>query len=233
MNMSFPHTSQLNMMDCGPACLRMVARHYGRNYSLDTLRKRSFITREGVSMLGICDAAESIGMRASGVRTTVDRLIKASPFPCILHWRSNHFVVLYGVAGRHGRERFKIADPASQLVTYSREEFEKCWVNGANGLGERSGAVMVLETTPAFYEEKGEAHDGSWHGLLHYARYLLPYRRQFAQLALALLIGSVLQLIFPFLTQALVDVGVGGRHIGFITMILMAQLFLLDRKSVG
>lgn len=234
MMRKFPHYHQLNMMDCGPACLRMVAQYYGRHYSLETLQKRSFITREGVSMLGLSDAAESIGMRSTGIRTSIERLTKAAPTPCILHWNSKHFVVLCKVFKRRGKTIYRIADPASQIVDYDAKEFEKCWVSSGNSNGEKLGTVLLLEPAPQFYESPGESRDTTWRGLAHFGRYLLPYKRQFVQLGLALLIGSVLQLIFPFLTQALVDVGIGGRHVGFVTMILMAQLFLfVSQLMVG
>ena len=112
MKKSFPHYIQLDSMDCGPTCLRMIARHYGRSYTLQTLREKSFITREGVSMLGISDAAESIGMHTQGVRITLEQLIEDVPLPCILHWNQNHFVVLYKVKGSrykvHGEGRRRI-----------------------------------------------------------------------------------------------------------------------------
>ncbi len=225
----FPHCQQLNLMDCGPACLKMVAEHYGRHYSLETLRNRSFITREGVSMLGISDAAESIGLRSTGIRTTLDKLTKANSTPCIMHWRQNHFVVLYGIHKRLGKLKYLIADPASQKLAYSRDEVEKCWANSESN-GEKCGTLLLLQPSPEFYESQGEFHDTTWRGLAHFARYLLPYKKQFLQVGIALLMGSMLQLIFPFLTQALVDVGIGQRHIGFITMILMAQLFLFGSQ---
>lgn len=213
-------------MDCGPACLRMVAQYYGRHYSLESLHRRSFITREGVSMLGLSDAAESIGMRSTGIRTSVEKLTKAAPTPCILHWNSKHFVVLCKVLNRRGKTIYRIADPASQIVDYDAKEFAKCWVSSDNSYGEKLGTVLLLEPSPQFYESPGESCDTSWRGLAHFTHYLLPYKQQFVQLGLALFIGSVLQLIFPFLTQTLVDVGVGGHHVGLVTMILMAQLFL-------
>lgn len=127
MRKRFHHCHQLNTMDCGPACLQMVARHYGRYYRLETLREKCFITREGVSMLGISDAAESIGMRSTGVRTGLKELRERAPLPCVLHWRNMHFVVLYRI--RKGRKGwlYDIADPASQLVTYKEPEFLDCW----------------------------------------------------------------------------------------------------------
>ena len=134
---SFPHYRQLDAMDCGPTCLRMIAKYYGRNYTLQSLREKSFITREGVSMLGISEAAESIGFRTTGVKITLDQLKKEVPLPCILHWNQNHFVVLYGLSHRPlhrkgnqgGGYRFHIADPASTLVIFTEEEVKRCWLS--------------------------------------------------------------------------------------------------------
>lgn len=120
----FPFYTQLDVMDCGPACLRMIAKFYGRHYSLQTLRDRSFITREGVSMLGISDAAESVGMRTAGIKISTEKLVEEAILPCILHWHQNHFVVLYKVKrNRKGKLFFFIADPASRLVCYGQKEF--------------------------------------------------------------------------------------------------------------
>ena len=135
MKKTFPHYIQLDAMDCGPTSLRMVAKYYGRVYTLQTLRERSFITREGVSMLGISDAAESIGMHTQGVRITLKQLTEEVPLPCILHWNQNHFVVLYRIVEtRHvtslrrqsNDAKFFIADPAGQKYVMNREEFCKC-----------------------------------------------------------------------------------------------------------
>ena len=115
---NFPHYIQLDAMDCGPTCLRMIAKFYGKSYSLQTLRSRSFITREGVSMLGISDAAESIGFRTSGLRITFKQLVEDVPLPCILHWSQKHFVVCYDIRKKKDGYRIAIADPANQLVTY-------------------------------------------------------------------------------------------------------------------
>lgn len=223
----FPHCHQLNQMDCGPTCLQMVARYYGRHYTLDTLRRRSFITREGVSMLGVSDAAESIGMRTLGVRTSLEKLSEQVPLPCILHWNQNHFVVLYRITkGWRGKRRYHIADPASQRLVYGEEQFARCWVSAHGANGERLGTALLLEPTPEFEQMEGEAETSTKRSLAFFARYLLPYKSQFLQLVAGLGLGTLLQLVFPFLTQAMVDVGIGGRNMGIITLILMVQLLL-------
>ena len=229
---TFPHYLQLDAMDCGPTCLRMIARYYGKNYSLQTLRERSFITREGVSMLGISDAAESIGFRTSGVRITLKQLEEDVPLPCILHWNQNHFVVCYDIRKKRKGYRFHIADPASQNVIYTEQEMKKCWLVTRTE-GEEKGTALALEPAPEFYEREDEKEKDGRNSLSFFFKYLLPYKRQIAHLLLGMLAVSLLQLIFPFLTQSLVDVGIRDGNLGFITLILIAQLVVsVSRLSV-
>lgn len=229
---SFPHFLQRDAMDCGPTCLRMIAKYYGRTYSLQTLREHSFITREGVSMLGISDAAESIGFRTSGVRISFKQLVEDVPLPCVLHWNQNHFVVCYDIRKKKGGYHISIADPASQLVTYQESEFKKCWLS-TKMEGEEKGAVLVLDPTPDFYDAEDEKRVGE-RSLTFFLKYLTPYKKQLLQLILGMLVISVLQLIAPFLTQSLVDVGIHGGNLSFITLILVAQLVVsVSQLSVG
>ncbi len=223
----FPFCHQLDQMDCGPACLQMVARYYGKRYSLQTLRQRSFITREGVSMLGISDAAESIGLRTLGLRTSLDELAHNVTLPCILHWNQRHFVVCYAVRRtRRGHMRFYVADPAAQLICYDEAQMARCWCATSDG-NERLGTLLMLTPGPDIGKADDEGKQaGHRRGLAFFARYLWPYRREFAQLALGMALGSALQLAFPFLTQAMVDVGIGERNISFITVLLLVQLAL-------
>jgi ATP-binding cassette subfamily B protein len=214
-------------MDCGPTCLRMIAKYYGRSYTLQTLRERSFITREGVSMLGISDAAESVGFRTTGVRISLEQLKKDVPLPCILHWNQNHFVVLYGI----GNGRFRIADPASTLVTFNEDEFKRCWISTKKDERD-TGTALLLETGPEFYEAEDERKTRR-RGISFFFRYLTPYKRDFLQLVLGMVTVSILQLIMPFLTQALVDTGIRDGNLNFITLILIAQLVVfISRLSV-
>ena len=150
----FPYYRQLDAMDCGPTCLRMIAKFYGKSYSLQTLRARSFISRNGVSMLGISDAAESIGFRTSGVRVSFEQLAEDVPLPCILHWNQSHFVVCYDVKKKKGQYSFRIADPATQLVTYNELELKRCWL-ATKSDGEEKGTALALEPTPDFYNGEG------------------------------------------------------------------------------
>lgn len=231
----FPLYTQNEAMDCGPACLRMVAKYYGHHYSLQTLRKKCFITREGVSLLGISDAAENIGFHTNGVRISLQKLANEAPLPCILHWNQNHFVVCYNVRrNRKGSLQFQIADPASQLLNYNQQEFSKCWVGKSQPNESDQGIALLLEPGVNFENIEEEPERSSKKSLLFFLRYLLPYKTQFAQLALGMALGSVLQMAFPILTQSLVDVGIGERNLSFITLILIAQLFLfVSQLAVG
>lgn len=231
----FPFYAQYDTMDCGPSCLRMIARYYGRSYSLQTLRRRSFITREGVSMLGISDAAESIGMRTMGARLTMAQLTEGVQLPCILHWNQCHFVVCYKIKrNRNGRLLFYVADPASQLVKHDEETVRKCWLTHREG-GEDRGVALLLAPGPDFKSVNvEEAEPSTKRDLLYFARYFLPYKSQFVQLVVGMVLGSALQMAFPFLTQALVDVGIKDRSLSFITLILIAQLALfVAQLAVG
>lgn len=231
----FPFYAQYDTMDCGPSCLRMIARYYGRSYSLQTLRRRSFITREGVSMLGISDAAESIGMRTMGARLTMAQLTEGVQLPCILHWNQCHFVVCYKIKrNRRGHLFFYIADPASQLVKHDEETVRKCWLTHREG-GEDRGVALLLAPGPDFKSVNvEEAEPSTKRDLLYFARYFLPYKSQFVQLVVGMVLGSALQMAFPFLTQALVDVGIKDRSLSFITLILIAQLALfVAQLAVG
>ncbi len=222
---SFPHYNQLDSMDCGPASLRMIAKYYGKSYSLQTLRTRSFITREGVSMLGISDAAEYIGFRTIGVRISFEQLAHEALLPCILHWNQNHFVVCYKIhTYKNGNADIYIADPASRKLKYNKNDFLKCWLSTKKD-SVSSGLALLLEPSPSFGEVKDEKITTK-KDFAYFARYLLPYKSQFVQLIIGMLVGSGLQMIFPFLTQSLVDVGIRDCNIGFVTIILITQLCL-------
>ncbi|WP_165045656.1 peptidase domain-containing ABC transporter [Dysgonomonas sp. ZJ709] len=228
----FPFFRQLDSMDCGPTCIRMVAKYHGRSYSLQTLRENSFITREGVSMLGISDAAENIGFRTTGVRISFDRFIEDMTFPCILHWEQQHFVVCYGVKkkkrflGKTDNEEYQImiSDPARGQYILTKEEFKRKWISSKSE-GYDTGIALMLKPTPEFYEHEDEKRKEE-RNLKYFLRYLTPYKKQLLQLVVGMGIGSILQLIFPFLTQTVVDQGIGNNNLSFITLILIAQLVL-------
>ncbi len=220
----FAFYRQLDRMDCGPTCLRMIAKHYGRSYAVDFLRRRSNITREGVSIGGIADAAESIGFHTLAVSVDFNTLAQEVPLPCIAHWRQRHFVVVYKIA----HDKVYVADPAHGLVDYPKKDFIDGWIGkGADESSE--GYLLLLETTPRFYEYGNE--EKRKYGFKFLSGYFKPYSKYIFQLFLGLFIGSILQLIFPFLTQSIVDYGINYQNIGFIYLILIAQLTLFVSQT--
>lgn len=215
-------------MDCGPTCLRMVAMYHGKNYSLTELRNKSFITREGVSMLGISDAAEAIGFRTLGVKIPFEKLVIDAPLPCIIHWNQNHFAVLYQIK----KNKVWVADPAEGLLTYSKNEFLKCWLSTSSN-GHSEGVALLLETTPTFYQTEAASNLNKRTGFNYLLGYLHSYQRFIMQLLIGLLLGSLIQLILPFLTQSVVDVGINTRNVPFIYMVLAGQLMLFVGRTVA
>jgi len=219
----FPHFKQNNSSDCGPTSLRMIARHYGLDYSTEMLRKHCHITRHGVNLLGISEAAEYIGFETAGVKVTFEQLAEEGVFPCILHWNQNHFVVCYGIEKcKHGEYKIHISDPASQRLTYTKEEFERCWI-GPKTDENSNGVALMLEPGDDFGKIEDEYRKNS-RSMLSFVRYFTPYHSMIGQLVLAMLVGSVIQMILPFLSQAMVDQGINGRNLNIITLILFAQL---------
>lgn len=223
--MPFPHYHQLDSMDCGPTCLRMIAKYYGVNHSLQFLREQTYISREGVSMEGIINAAESIGFRTLGVRITITQLVEECPLPCILHWNKNHFVVCHKIEKKKGNYHFHIADPGSATsVIYTEKEFSKCWIN-TQVANKEAGLALLLEPSPEFYKES-KGHASNKQQLSFFFKYLTPYKKELLQLIAGMIIASGLQLIVPFLTQALVDKGIKNSNLSLITLILIAQLLI-------
>lgn len=227
---SFPYYSQFDSIDCGPTCLRMIAKYYGRNYTIETLRERSFITRQGVSMLGISDAAESIGLHSQGVRINLEQLKSEMLFPCILHWNQNHFVVLYQIKKKKNSWYFYIADPAGAKYVMIEKEFTECWISTQIN-NKSAGTALILLPTPKFYDCEDDK-EKSEKGLGYFFRYLLPFKSQYIQIIIGMILGSVLSLIFPFLSQAIVDKGIKNGNLSFITLILIAQLVLSITQMV-
>lgn len=208
-------------MDCGPTCLRMVAKHYGRRYSLEYLREQANITREGVSLLGIGEAAEKIGFRTNAVRITFEQLDENVDLPCILHWNQQHFVVLPPQNYNRDKKHHKIlvADPAHGMVKVDKETFLRCWQGNSS-----SGVVLMLEPTETFYQQEGIKKTAT--GFRFLFNYLRPYRKYIIQLFLSVLVASALSLVMPFLTQSLVDYGINRHNMGFVYLVLISQLML-------
>ena len=229
MKKKYKYYRQLDYMDCGPTCLRMVAAYHGKEFSLDYLRANSYITRSGVNLLGLSEAAEKLGLRTLAVKLTIDQLIEEAPLPCILHWNQEHYVVLYGYKpgsalrrGKGARERFIIGDPGHDLVMVDRATLEKCWIS----TDDERGIALLLEPTAFFYKNEHEEAKPDTSGFKFLFQYLKPYRQFIIQLLLGMTFSSLLSLVFPFLTQSLVDHGVMRQNVSFIYLILFSQILL-------
>jgi ATP-binding cassette subfamily B protein len=208
----------------------MIARHYGRDYSLAAVREKSQMDNQGVSMLGLCEAAEAMGLRPSAADATWDELVNERPFPAIVHWRDRHFVVLYDI---DRKRRAHIADPAYGLAQLSREEF-LAGLDGRVVHGSKEGTILFFEPGPEFYQQEDVADTTvRRRGLKELAYYMLPYKGHVVQLLLGMFAGSIITLAFAFLTQNLVDIGILGRNIGFVNLVLIAQLMLFLGSAVG
>ncbi|ODT34983.1 MAG: ABC transporter ATP-binding protein [Sphingobacteriales bacterium 41-5] len=212
-------------MDCGPTCLRMVARQYGKHYNADTLRQMAGFSKAGVSLLGISDTAEKIGFRTRGVKVTLQQLDEA-PHPAILHWNQNHFVVLVSLS----KQSAKIADPGKGIIKYTTNEFLKHWASSKNEEGQDTGVALLLEPTPVFYEAEGQKEKKLNWGLV--LQYLRTAKWQLAQVFTALIITSLLSLVFPFLTQSIVDTGINTQNLQFVVIVLIAQLMLTFSQAI-
>ncbi|MDP4277255.1 MAG: peptidase domain-containing ABC transporter [Bacteroidota bacterium] len=228
----FPFFKQLDSMDCGPTCLRMIANYYGKHYSLQTLRERSALSKSGSHLLGLSEAAESIGFRTTGVKITLTQLTEEAPLPCILHWKQRHFVVCYDIktSKKHGAVIY-IADPAAGLLTYTEDELVENWISATTG-NEDIGIALLLKPSPDFFKTEDEKKfvQSGFSSLLNYFK---PYRKHLTQLFIGILVVSILQLILPFLTQAIVDIGIRDGNLNFIKLVLIAQIVLfIARLSV-
>jgi ATP-binding cassette subfamily B protein len=217
---------QLDAMDCGPACLRMIFKYHGRQINSDKLKKATQIGATGVSLLGMSEAAEKYGFHTTSAKVTFDQLLSDGHLPCVLYWDQAHFVVLTPHANK---KRLTIADPAKGLITYTKDEFLRSWIS-VNSNGESKGIAMFLKPGVAFHQEEDDQKEPLSWGLL--IQYTLNYKKQILQLFLGLLIGSLLQLIFPYLTQSIVDTGINTQNLPFIQLVLMAQVALFFGQTV-
>ena len=227
MKKTFPFYKQPDSKDCGPTCLRIIAKHYGKLISLQDIRDLAETTRGGSNLLKLSDAAESIGFKSLGVKLDFDSL-KDATFPFIAHWNKVHFVVVYKIK----KDVVYVSDPSFGIISYSKSEFISCWIGNNSTEYTKEGIALLLEVTPRFKENKWEEKDKKSFGFLF--QYLFKYKNLLIQLVIGLIVGSLLQLIFPFLTQSIVDSGIQNQDINFIYMVLIAQVMLfLGQTSVG
>ncbi|MDO6428884.1 peptidase domain-containing ABC transporter [Thalassotalea sp. 1_MG-2023] len=219
----FPLIQQLDLMDCGPTCLQMVCQFYGKNIGLPVLRDLCSKGQQGVTLYGICKTAEELGFIAQPLKLSLNTMIEEAPLPCIIHWKGEHFVVVYKTNKKH----VFIADPEGQKLKLKHDEFLSYW-----GDDEQSGIVLLLEPTPEFYSTPDD-EDKPIEGVHHIFEHLFKFKSYLVQLFFAASLGTILNLIFPFLTQALVDYGIGNQDLNFIYIIVLAQLVLFLSRTAS
>jgi ATP-binding cassette, subfamily B, bacterial len=213
----FPHFKQLDAMDCGPTCLRIICQFYNLSFSADELRKLSYKTRTGSSLMGISEAAEQIGFRTTGYKIDFESLKEEKPFPFIAHWQQKHFIVIYKIE----KGKVYVSDPAYGKIAFTEAEFLKGWATSQY----EEGVILTLEPTANLKTQNlnFQPQKGNIKFLLSY---LKGYRYILFQLFIGLIIGSLLQLVFPFLTQSIIDIGIRQHNLSFIYLVLMGQLVL-------
>jgi ATP-binding cassette subfamily B protein len=217
----FPHYKQYDEMDCGPTCLRIIAKYYGKYFPLDYLRTITHTSRAGTSLLSLSDGAGKIGLPCIGAKLSFDDLVEAAPFPCIAYWNQRHFIVVYKIK----KETVYVSDPAHGLLQYTKEEFLRGWAGGHH-----EGVILSMDPSPDFHREENSGHQPERRFNFIFT-YLRRFRREITQILMGLLAGSLLQLIFPFLTQSIVDTGIRHHDLSFINIILLAQLMVFLGKT--
>lgn len=228
----FPFYKQPDAKDCGPTCLRIISKYYGKTINLQQIRDLTQTTRIGSSLLNLGSAAEKLGFRSRGVKVNFRILAEGIQLPCIVHWDKRHFVVVYNVKRKGKEETVYVSDPSYGLLTFKKDEFIKRWIGNNANENSQEGITLLLETTPSFYEadwdDKKKKLD-----IRFLSRYAFKYKALIFQLAIGLLAGSLLSLLLPFLTQSIVDVGIQNNDINFIYLILIAQFMLyLGRMGI-
>lgn len=222
----FPFFKQPGQMDCGATCIRMIAKYNGRSISIEKLRRVSETTREGTTLRRIAETSERIGFRSLGVRISFRELLEEAPLPCIVHWDQNHFVVVIKV--KNGK--VWVADPAKEIIVFDEQEFIEHWIGADANQETKEGIALLLEPTPRLNQHESDDQEKS-NGLSFLYKYLFRYKKFIIQLVIGLAAASLLQLVFPFLTQSIVDIGIQNKDIGFIYLILIAQLFLFIGRT--
>ena len=226
--MKFITYLQKESKDCGAACLKMIAKYYGKDIPISYLRKATYTKRTGTTVLGISQGAETIGLRSIGLKITLDQLIKETPLPCIAHWKQNHFIVIYRIK----KDKIIVADPSfAEPIEYDFELFQNNWIVD-NQLGTKQGSVLLLEPSPKFYIDSEEIKQNKIK-FIELLAYLSPHRRYIFQFLLGMLMGMILNLIFPFLTQSVVDVGIGSGDIHFVILMLISQVVLVVGQTAN
>ncbi len=225
--MSYPFYNQYDSKDCGPTCLRMVAKFYGKTFPQHYIKSTSYQKRSGTTLLGLSDAAEKLGFRTVGVKITWEQLASEVNMPCIVNWNQKHFVVVYRIE----KDKIIVGDPAQGILKYDKKTFLTSWYSIVDDIKGKMGIVLLLEPTPSFYNSEDVKENKI--NFRHLLKYLKPHTKYLLNIALGILVGSVLSLIFPLLTQSIVDVGIGNNDLNFIIIILVAQVALIIGQAAN
>jgi ATP-binding cassette subfamily B protein len=234
MNLNkFPNDRQLDMMDCGPACLKMLAKFYGKYYSLQYLRDKCGITKEGISFLDMSHAAEEIGLRTLSLKATVSDLLYKIPLPAIIHWDNSHFVVVYKTQAKTlakanelklvneiPKGTIYVSDPAKGYVKYNTQEFAEKWLND----GSEKGTLMAIEPQAEFYQKQANEKIERKKTVENFIGYFRPYKKSFYNLLIVMLLVTILQGFLPFISKAVIDVGIQTQDVDFINIVLIANI---------
>ncbi|MFN8406114.1 MAG: peptidase domain-containing ABC transporter [Sphingobacteriaceae bacterium] len=216
---SFPNERQLDMMDCGAACLKMIAKYYGKYYSLQFFRDKCGLTKEGASMLDLSYAAESVGLHTLSITCTMEELLKRVPFPCIIHWNENHYIVVYKVS----KTTVYVSDPAKGHVSYTLTEFDKKWHKNEQG----KGTLMTVEPQADFKQREGMQRLERKKTFENILGYFTPYKNSFINLFVVMLIVTALEALLPFISKAVIDVGIQTQDLNFINIVLIANITII------
>lgn len=223
--MAFPFYKQKDLKDCGPTCLKIIAKYYKKTISIEELRSLTETTRMGSSLLGLSEAADKLGFRSIGVKINLNKLFEV-PLPCILFWNKKHFVVLYKIKNNH----LYVSDPAYGLIKYKKEDFLLYWIGNNVNNETEEGIALIIEPTPIFFNSNFYINKSNF-GFSFLSKYLFKYKKFIWQLMIGLFAASLLQIIFPFLTQSIVDIGIKNQDIHFVYLILFAQLALFVGRT--
>ena len=221
----FPCEYQLDAKDCGPACLKIISKHYGKYYSLQHLRDLCGITREGVSFLDLSYGAEKIGLHTLAVRTDISSLRTKVPLPCIVHWKNSHFIVVY----KTSKSKIFVSDPAKGLISYSYEEFRNGWYKK----GEETGAILAVEPMADFMQRDLEEKSERKKTFENVLGYFKPYRKNITTIMVVMIIATALQGLLPFISKAVIDVGIQTHDLNFINLVLIANIVIILSVAIS
>lgn len=225
LHKSFPFEYQLDSMDCGPACLKMICKHFGKYYSLPYLRDLCGITREGVSFLDLSYGAEKIGLHTLAIKADIKTLHEKVPVPCIIHWKNSHFIVVYKTSNK----KIFVSDPAKGLLNYNYEEFKKGWYKS----DEEAGAILAIEPMSDFLQRDLEERTERKKTFQNVLGYFLPYKKNFTTILVIMFIATALQGLLPFISKAVIDVGIQTHDLDFINLVLIANIVIIVSVTIS